>query len=313
PENCIQWIKSSTREETAALMAHPKTALVIATGSVDVVRAALNSGKPVIGIGPGNVPVFIDSSAEIATACEAIISSKTFDLGTVCASEQALIVLKDIAEKVKEELIKKGAYFLSPEEIKKLEPVAYNSQEGVMRVEVIGQPASKIATLANFEVPETTSVLIAPLEIVGPQSPLSMEILAPILAFYVAENENQAFDLAKRILKNGGVGHTASIFSTRASQIARFAREMPAGRILINTPAALGALGGIYNKLKPSFVLACGPAAGNIFMDNISVNHLFLRKKIVEPRLNPFFRKELRELYLNESITLEKLDNLINL
>lgn len=311
PENCIQWIRVSTREETASLMAHPKTALVMATGSVDVVRAALNSGKPSIGIGPGNVPVFIDSSADLPLACEAIIISKTFDYGSVCASEQALIVLKQAVEQVKIELEKGGAYFLSPEQIKKLEPVAYNSQEGVMRVEVIGQPAAKIASMAGFKVPETTTILVAPLKEIGPQSPLSMEILAPILAFYVAEDEDRAFNLAKEILKNGGLGHTASIFSNRASQIARFAREMPAGRILINTPASLGALGGLYNRLRPSLVLACGPAAGNIFMDNISVHHLFNRKKIAEPRLSPWYRKEIRAFYLDESIMPDKLDNLV--
>lgn len=311
PENCIQWIRVSTREETAALMAHPKTALIMATGSVDVVRAALNSGKPSIGIGPGNVPVFIDSSADLSSACEAIISSKTFDYGSVCASEQALIVLNQIADQIKNELEKGGAYFLSPEQIKKIEPVAYNCQEGVMRVEVIGQPAAKIASLAGFKVPEETTILVAPLEEIGPQSPLSMEILAPILAFYVAEDEDKAFNLAKEILKNGGLGHTASIFSNQPSQIARFAREMPAGRILINTPASLGALGGLYNRLRPSLVLACGPSAGNIFMDNISVHHLFYLKKIAEPRLSPWYRKEIRPFYLDESIGPEKLDNLV--
>jgi acetaldehyde dehydrogenase/alcohol dehydrogenase len=311
PENCIQWIKMSTREETASLMAHPKTALVMATGSVDVVRAALNSGKPSIGIGPGNVPVFIDPGFELATACEAIVSSKTFDYGSVCASEQALVVLKEQADHVRLELEKRGAHFLTHQEIKKLEPVAYNSQEGSMRVEVIGQPAAKIASLAGFEVPETTTILVAPLEEIGPQAPLSLEILAPILAFYVAEDEEEAFKLCREILNHGGLGHTASIFSNRASQIARFAREMPAGRILINTPASLGALGGLYNRLKPSLVLACGPAAGNIFMDNISVQHLFYRKKIVEPRLSPWYRKEIRALYLDETISPERLDDLV--
>ncbi len=308
PENCIQWVRVSTREETASLMAHPKTALIMATGSVDVVRAALNSGKPSIGIGPGNVPVFIDSSADLPLACEAIISSKTFDYGSVCASEQALIVPKQIKDQVKNELEKRGAYFLNPEEIKKLEPVAYSSQEKVMKVEVIGQAAPKIASLAGFKVPENTTILVAPLEEIGPHSPLSMEILAPILAFYVADNEDRAFHLAKEILKNGGLGHTASIFSSRPAQIARFAREMPAGRILINTPASLGALGGLYNRLQPSLVLACGPKAGNIFLDNISVHHLIIRKKIAEPRISPWYRKEIRQLYLDESVMPDKLN-----
>ncbi len=311
PENCVQWIKFSTREETAALMSHPKTALVMATGSVDVVRAAFGSGKPTIGIGPGNVPVLVDSSADLAAAAEAIIASKTFDYGTVCASEQALVVLKDKADNIAEELKKRGAYFLSPEEIKRLEPVAYNNQEASMRVEVIGQPAAKIASLAGFEVPTNTTVLVACLEEIGPHSPLSLEILAPILAFYAAEDEDKAFQLAQEILKHGGLGHTASIFSTNPTQIARFARAMPAGRILINTPASLGALGGIYNRLWPSLVLACGHAANNPTMDNISVQHLFNRKRIAEPRLSPWFRPEIRTLYADETLTLDKLNSAV--
>ncbi len=311
PENCVQWIKFSSREEVAALMSHPRTALVMATGSVEVVRAALASRKPVIGIGPGNVPVFVDSSADLASAAEAIIASKTFDYGSVCASEQALIVLRSSAEAVLDEFKKRGAYLLSEEEIKKLEPIAYNSQEGTMRVEVIGQPATKIASMAGFSVPRETILLIAPLTEIGPPAPLSLEILAPILAFYIAEDEAKAMEIAQLILHQGGLGHTASIFSNNPAQIARFARQMRVGRILVNTPASLGALGGTFNHLSPSLVLACGHAAGNNTMDNISVNHLFNRKRLAEPHLSPWFRPELRPLYLDQSLTLEKLNSLV--
>ncbi len=306
PENCVQWVKFSTREEVTNLMAHPKTALVMATGSVDVVRGATSSGKPVIGVGPGNVPVVVDSTADLEAAAKAIAASKTFDYGTVCASEQAAVVLERVAEPFCQELRSQGAYFLSKEEIRRLEPVAFNSREGLMRVEVIGQPATKIASLAGIEVPENTTVLVAPLDKVGPEAPLSLEILAPILALFVAKDENQAFDLAKKILQHGGLGHTASIFSQNPAQIARFAREMPVGRVLINTPASLGALGGIYNLLRPSLVLACGQAAGNSFMDNISVYHLFNRKKVAEPRPTAWMKQEWQSLYLDETISWEK-------
>lgn len=308
PENCVQWVKFSTREEVAALMAHPGTALIMATGSVDVVRGAMSSGKPVIGVGPGNVPVFVDSTADLAATAKAIVASKTFDFGTVCASEQAAIVLDPVIEPFCQELARQGAYFLTKEEIRKIEPIAFNSKEGVMKVEVIGQPATKIASMAGFEVPETTAILVAPLEEVGPEAPLSLEILAPILALYIARDENHAFDLAKKILQHGGLGHTASIFSRNPAQIARFAQEMPVGRVLINTPASLGALGGIYNLLRPSLVLSCGQLTGNSSMDNISVQHLFNRKKVAEPRMTAWMKEEWQSLYLDETIPWEKFD-----
>ncbi len=274
PEHCVQWLKTSTKEEVLTLMSHKKISLNLITGSLELVRAAYRSGNPTIGVGPGNVPVFISKSADIPFAVEQILISKTFDNGTICASEQAVVVEQDIAEKVIEEFKKQKAYFLSEAEIKLLEPVAFDCSKNVMKVEVIGQPASLIAEMAGFKVPGDTSILIAPLKEIGPHCPLSMEILAPILAFYIVDNFNDALELCYRVNQHGGLGHTASIFTTQESEIEQFASRIKAGRILVNTPASHGALGGTYNKLKPSFVLACGTIGKNITADNITVRHL---------------------------------------
>ncbi len=274
PENCIQWIRMSTKEEVLTLMSHKKISLNLITGSVELVRAAYRSGNPTIGVGPGNVPVYISKTADIPFAVEQIISSKTFDNGTICASEQAIVVEQNIANEVIEEFKKQKAYFLSNEEIKLLTPIAFDSKTMVMSVEVIGQSASVIADMAGVKVPPDTTVLIAPLEEIGPQAPLSLEILAPILALYVANDFKHAIELCQQINKNGGLGHTASIFTNSDDEIAHFASAINAGRILVNTPASQGALGGTYNKLKPSLMLACGTSGKNITADNISVRHL---------------------------------------
>ncbi|MGQ9464249.1 MAG: aldehyde dehydrogenase family protein [bacterium] len=288
PEYCIQWIKISTKEETLALMSHKKISLNLITGSLELVRAAYRSGNPTIGVGPGNVPVFISKTADIPFAVEQILISKTFDNGTICASEQAVVVEQDIADKVIDEFKKRKAFFLSAREIKLLEPVVFDCSKAVMKVEVIGQPAARIAEMAGFKIPGDTSVLIAPLEEVGPHCPLSMEILAPILAFYIAKDFNHALELCYQINQHGGLGHTASIFTNQKSEIAQFASVIKAGRILVNTPASYGALGGTYNKLKPSFVLACGTMGKNITADNISVRHLLNIHRIAIRKEKPF-------------------------
>ncbi len=301
PEDCVQWIRTSTREEVLALMAHPKTALVLATGSLELVRAAYRSGNPAIGVGPGNVPAYIGRSADVAYAVEQIMISKTFDNGTVCASEQAVIANRENAAAVLEEFRKRGAYVLSPEEIRRLEPVAFNRGQEVMRVEVIGQPAVTIAELAGIAVPPGTTILIAPLDEIGLQSPLSLEILAPILAFYVAEDFEHGIELCRQINRNGGLGHTVSIFSNDEEKIKTFAGAMNAGRILVNTPASQGAVGGTYNRLSPSLTLACGAGGKNITTDNISARHLLNIYRIARRNVQPCIKEDFLYNYLDES------------
>jgi len=302
PENCIQWIRRSSEEETLAMMSHKKTAMVLATGSTALVRAAYSSGNPAIGVGPGNVPVFIGKSADVPFAVDQIFMSKTFDNGTVCASEQSLVVRQCHVEQVKKLFREKGAYFLSKEEIAKLEPVVFNKTTRIMNIEVIGQPAVRIAQMAGVDVPPDTTLLIAELEEVGIQSPMSLEILAPILAFYVAEDIQQAIDLCRRININGGLGHTISMFSNNEERIRYFASTMNAGRILINTPASHGALGGTYNALQPSMTLGCGTGGKNITTDNVSARHLLNIQRIARRKENKFISPTLMSDYLDDTV-----------
>ncbi len=310
PENCVQWIKTTTEQELLDLMGHKDISLILATGSVGLVRAAHRSGNPAIGIGPGNVPVYIGRSADVPFAVEQILISKIFDYGTVCASEQAVVANRHNADEVIREFKKRKAYFLSKEEIRLLEPVAFNKEQRVMRVEVIGQPAPLIAEMAGIKVPPDTTVLIAPLEEVGIQSPLSLEILAPILAFYVADDFESAIELCRQINQHGGLGHTASIFSKLEDKIAYFASVINAGRVLVNTPASHGALGGTYNKLRPSLMLACGTGGKNITTDNITVHHLLNIHRIARRKVCPDIEKDFVPNYLDENLSADAIEDM---
>jgi len=310
PENCIQWVRRSTNEETLEMMGHRKVALVFATGSVSLVRAAYRSGNPAIGVGPGNVPVYIGQSADIPFAAEQILLSKTFDNGTVCASEQSLVVRELKEAELIVELKKRKAYFLNEDEKKKLEIVAFNKALKSMAIEVIGQPAYKIADLAGFKVPVNTSVLIARYSNneVGIDYPLSLEILAPVLAFYVVNSFEDAIMMCKRIVSHGGMGHTISIFSNEEEKILHFAEVTNAGRLLVNTPASQGALGGTFNKLEPSLTLATGAGGKNLTTDNITARHLLniqrLARRMVTPCIPGF-----NDFYLDESMDLQAIED----
>jgi acetaldehyde dehydrogenase/alcohol dehydrogenase len=308
PANSIQCVKNSTEDETLQFMSHRHTAMILATGSTSLVRAAYRSGNPAIGVGPGNVPAFIGRTADVPFAVEQIFLSKTFDNGTVCASEQALVVRSCHVEQVISEFKARGAYFLSPDEISRLEPVVYNTHTRSMRSEVIGQPATTIAEMAGIYVPAETTLLIAQLDQVGVHSPLSMEILAPILAFYTADDFDRAAELCRTINHNGGLGHTISMFSNSEERIMYFASVMDAGRILINTPASQGAIGGTYNALTPSLTLACGSGGKNITTDNITARHLLNIQRVAYPKPNPDMRPELLELYYDESVDADTFD-----
>jgi acetaldehyde dehydrogenase / alcohol dehydrogenase len=282
PENCIQWVPKISREQVLEFMSHKRIALILATGSVSLVRAAYHSGTPAIGVGPGNVPVYIGKSADVEFAVSQILLSKLFDNGTICASEQAVVVSKYNADLVAETFKKKGGYFLSEEEIRRLEPVAFNVHQKSMRPEVIGQPAIKIAEMAGISVPPDTKLLIAPMEphMVGIKWPLSLEILAPILAFYRVNSFEEGIAMCSKINVHGGLGHTVSIFSNDDEKIRFFAQSLHAGRIVVNTPSSQGALGGLYNTLTPSLTLACGSGGKNFTTDNISVKHLLNIQRI---------------------------------
>lgn len=305
PEDCIQWIESPDRELTQAIMRHKDIALILATGGPGLVKAAYSSGTPALGVGPGNVPVFIDESADIPFAVENIILSKTFDQGTICASEQAVVVEKKISARVKDEFIKQGCYFMDREETKKMESIAIDPETRLMSAAIVGQPVSKIAGLAGIAPPADTKILIAELDGVGPDYPLSGEILAPILAFYVEENFNSAIKLCIELNYLGGLGHTVSIYANDEERVKQFAMLMNAGRIVVNTPSAQGAVGGLFNRLNTSFTLGCGTWGKNITTENITARHLINIKRICRRRSNEKWLGFPKEKYLDESLTSE--------
>ncbi len=312
PEHCIQWLEKPAPETLSILMADPRLALILATGTDPLVRKALTSGTPVLGVGPGNVPVYIGSTADIPFAVRNIIESKTFDNGSVCASEQAVVVRWEIADRVIEEFKKQGAYFLQPEEIDRVGRIAFDSERGTMTAAVVGQNVQTIASRAGIEVPLQTRLLIAPLQGIGPKYPLSAEILAPILAFYIAEDLDQAIELCSRITRYGGSGHTAVIYSNSNERIEYFSRVIDAGRILVNMPSTQGALGGIYNTLNPSFTLSCGSGGNSLTTDNISVRHLLNIHRITRRRPNPRWAAFDLEIFLDEKIKGETIESAYN-
>ncbi|MCP4044724.1 MAG: aldehyde dehydrogenase family protein [Gammaproteobacteria bacterium] len=286
PDDCIQIIEEHSRELTHAIMTHSQLALTLATGGTGLVHAAYSSGNPAIGVGPGNVPVFIDKSADIAFAVENLILSKTFDNGTICASEQSIVVEEGISEEVVNELEKQACYFLDKEEIKKLEPVAINMERGSMNANIVGKPANFIAQKAGIDVPANTKILIAPLDGIGKAWPLSGEVLAPILSFYVCKSYDDAIKTCIDLNYWGGIGHTASIYANDEKSISDFSKIMNAGRIVVNTPSSQGAVGGLYNTLATSFTLGCGSGGKNITTENISAHNLINIQRVTRRKLN---------------------------
>ena len=312
PEDCIQWVTSVSREQTQALMSHPQLALILATGGSGLVRTAYSSGTPTLGVGAGNVPVYIERSADVPFAVEQILLSKTFDNGTVCASEQALVVERCLAEAVREEFERRRGYFLSEEEVIRLEAVAFSRERGLMNPEIVGQPASFIAAKAQLAAPPDVELLIAPLKGVGDKHPLSAEILAPILAFYVVDDFEQAVNLCIDLNYHGGIGHTVSIFSNDDEKIKSFALLMNAGRIVVNTPSSQGAVGGLFNTLSPSLTLGCGTGGKNITTDNVTARHLLNIQRIARRRENLRLRQFDQNLYFDESKDAVEIERVFN-
>lgn len=302
PEDCIQCITGFSRELTHELMTHPKLALILATGGPGLVKAAYSSGTPALGVGPGNVPVFVEKSADIPFAVENIVLSKSFDNGTICASEQAVVVEKAIADKLEKEFERQNCYFMTEEDIAKFEKIALNPETGLMNPRIVGQSACAIAEMAGITVPPETKILLAPQNKVGKEYPLSGEILAPVLAFYVRDDFNSALKLCIELNFSGGIGHTAAIYSNNDSVISEFGEIMNAGRIVVNTPSSQGAVGGIYNTLDTSLTLGCGAGGKNITTENITARHLINIKRICRRRDNEKWMKFPMEKYLDEKV-----------
>ncbi|MBO1001458.1 aldehyde dehydrogenase family protein [Pseudogracilibacillus auburnensis] len=278
PADLLQILTYSSMEATSQAMKHPNIQLILATGGGGLVKAAYSSGKPAYGVGPGNVPVYVEKSAKLDVSIKHIIDSKSFDNGTICATEQAIIVDKTIKDKFIAKLERQGGYILNNDEKKKMECLI-SPQPGRVNPAIVGKSASFIAKEAGITLPENTRVIIGLEDKVGKNFPFSLEKLAPIFALYVAEDLVDAKRICTQLLNLGGRGHSLSIH-TENDQIARtFAVEMPVSRILVNTMSSIGAVGGTTG-LKPSMTLGCGSYGGNITSDNISAEHLINIKRI---------------------------------
>ncbi len=278
PEGLLQCLATVTLESTQALMRHPKTAVILATGGHGLVKAAYSSGKPAFGVGPGNVPVLVEKSADVADAVARIIQGKSFDYGTVCSSEQTLVSCKDLKPAILEELKKNKAYLCNATEAEALGRLLITAK-GTVNPECVGQSPTRIAQLAGFEVPPDTSIITAEIQGVGPEHPLSREKLSPILALYFGEDFNTGMDTCEAILRFGGLGHTCTIFSKDEARIREFGARMPANRVLVNTASPQGSVG-LTTNVFPSMTLGCGAAAGNSTGDNVGPQHLINIKRI---------------------------------
>lgn len=278
PEGLIQCMSVSTHEGTQELMKHRKTALILATGGHGLVRAAYSAGKPAYGVGPGNVPAYIETSADVRKAVKEIFTGKCFDYGTLCSSEQAIVTDEAIKDKVIEEATLNGGYFLNEEEIETLGRLVVTPNRTI-NPKIVGRSATVIASLAGLRVPEGTQVLIARLKGVGRDFPLSMEKLSPILAFYVESDWRAACERCIELVNYGGLGHTLSIHSKNEEVIRQFGLQKPVFRVIVNTQSALGAVG-YTTGLFPSMTLGCGSLGGNITSDNLSPLHLINIRRV---------------------------------
>lgn len=279
PENCIQWIEQPSIETTQALMNHPGIALILATGGPGMVKSAYSCGKPALGVGAGNVPCYIEKTAKVKRAVNDLILSKTFDNGMICASEQAVIIDKEIYDEVKDQLQRNNCYFLNEEEKKKVESLVINENTCAVNPNIVGKSAHFIANLAGVKVPEDTKILIAELEGVGPQYPLSREKLSPVLACYKVDSTEEGIKRAEEMLEFGGLGHSAVIHSENEEVTKAFALRMKACRIINNAPSSQGAIGDIYNGFMPSLTLGCGSYGRNSVSTNVTDVHLLNVKK----------------------------------
>ena len=312
PEGIIDWIDVPSLDLTNMVM--KECDLTLATGGPGMVRAAYSSGKPAIGVGPGNTPAIIDESADVVLAVNSIIHSKTFDNGMICASEQSVIALNSVYDEVKAEFQKRGCYFLNEEEIEKVRKTIIIN--GALNAKIVGQKAHTIASLAGVEVPENTKILIGEVTSVDLSEEFAHEKLSPVLAMYRADNFTDALDKAEHLIADGGYGHTSSLYIDiikEQEKIEEFGRRMKTCRILINTPSSQGGIGDLYNfKLTPSLTLGCGSWGGNSVSENVGVKHLLNIKTVAERRENMLWFRAPEKVYIKKGCLPVALDELKN-
>lgn len=310
PEGIIGWIDVPSLEMTNLVM--KEADIILATGGPGMVKAAYSSGKPAVGVGAGNTPAIIDETADIKLAVSSIIHSKTFDNGMICASEQSVIVHKAIYTAVKKEFSDRGCYFLNPEETEKVRKTIIIN--GSLNAKIVGQRAHRIAELSGVSVPESTKILIGEVTSTELSEEFSHEKLSPVLAMYKAEDIEDAFSKAERLIADGGYGHTSSIYLdtvTGQSKLAAFGERMKTCRILVNTPSSHGGIGDLYNfKLKPSLTLGCGSWGGNSVSENVGVKHLLNIKTVAERRENMLWFRAPEKIYIKKGCLPVALDEL---
>jgi acetaldehyde dehydrogenase (acetylating) len=278
PAGAIGCMTVATIEGTQELMKHRRTALILATGGIGLVRAAYSSGKPAFGVGPGNVPAMIERTANVTKAVKDILTGKCFDNGTICSSEQAIVVERVIDSEARERLRAEGAYFLSKEQQDALQRVVVTSTN-TLNPKIVGKSAKVIAGMAGISIPDGTRALVCELTGVGRDFPLSMEKLSPVLAYYVADTFEEGSDRCAQILRYGGMGHTASVHTSSRDAAREYGIRVPVSRVIVNSPSTLGAIG-FTTDLEPSMTLGCGSWGGNVTSDNISPRHLMDIKRI---------------------------------
>ncbi|WIV18082.1 bifunctional acetaldehyde-CoA/alcohol dehydrogenase [Paenibacillus polygoni] len=303
PADCIQWIDEPSMEKTNELMNHPDIALILATGGGAMVKAAYSCGKPALGVGPGNVPCFIEKTADLKQAVNDLILSKSFDNGMICASEQAVIIEEPIYNEVKKLLIDNGCYFVTKEEVAKLTAGTIVAEKCAVNPKIVGQSAVKIAQMCGIHVPEGTKILIAEIDGVGPKFPLSAEKLSPVLACYKVKTADQGIDRAAEIVAFGGMGHSSVIHSNNDDVINRFADRLPTCRILVNSPSTHGAIGDIYNSNIPSLTLGCGSYGRNSTSSNVTAVNLINVKRVARRTVNMQWFKVPNKVYFEKGAT----------
>ncbi|GAA2357348.1 bifunctional acetaldehyde-CoA/alcohol dehydrogenase [Dactylosporangium salmoneum] len=279
PRHCIQWIEEPSIEATQALMAHPGVAVILATGGAAMVRAAYSAGKPALGVGPGNVPAFIDRTADVERAVHDIVVSKSFDNGMICASEQAVILDEEIAGQAIAQFERLHAHVATTEEKRLLERLVFGDGSR-LNADVVGRPAAWIAAAAGFAVPDDTSVILVPVEGVGPHEPLTREKLCPVLAVLRAGSREEGFRLAQQMVELDGLGHSAVIHAAEPDVAEAYGRQVKAVRIIWNSPSSQGGIGDVYNAFVPSLTLGCGSYGRNSVSGNVSAPNLLNIKRV---------------------------------
>ena len=310
PENCILWIEEPSILATNTLMNHPGVNLILATGGTGMVKAAYSCGKPALGVGPGNVPCYIDKTAKLRTAVNDLVLSKSFDNGMICASEQSVIVDREIHDEFEKLMKDAGCYFLSDEETNRLRNSMFVEENGcALNADIVGKSPYSIAKGAGIDVPQTTKVLVLHENGVGIEYPFSKEKLSPVLAYYVVDNEDEGINLAEKLIEFGGLGHSAVIHSENEETIQKFSKTVKVGRIIVNSPSTHGAIGDIYNTNMPSLTLGCGTFGGNSTTANVSSVNLINIKRVAKRRVNMQWFKVPNKIYF-EAGSIEYLEKM---